>query len=117
MMELKILIRIGKNKIQLQSFQEAKSFMKQALGVMFQGELESPVLFPLKGKVDVHTFFCQPLDMVFLNKEKKVMAMHLDVKPYSVVTSPPGAGWLIEHSPGAFKKVGLKIGDVIQIEN
>ena len=115
-MELGILIRTSKNKVKLGSFEEAKSLSKQALGVMGRDEIKRPMVFFLNPKEDghtFHTFFCTKLSMVFLDSGKKVIAIHPVVSPFSLVTSPSNASFLIEDSPNNFEKIDLKVGDII----
>lgn len=112
------MIRIEKNKIQLQSFQHANTWSKQALGVMFKDKIESPMIFPIDQKdcmnSSYHTCFCPDLDMIFLDKDKKVIKIFWSVPSFNLIRAPQDSAWLVEHYAGIFDKFDLKVGDVLE---
>lgn len=78
------------------------------------------MLFKMKTK-SIHSFWMKntyiPLDMIFINKDGKVVGFKKNRKPLSLKSSSIGkpSDYVLEMNGGWSDKVGLKIGDTILI--
>jgi uncharacterized membrane protein (UPF0127 family) len=65
-----------------------------------------------RGCSSLHTFFLQfPVDIVFLDKQGKVLKSARDVKPFKVVMAPFRAYYALELPVGAIDGSATRIGD------
>ena len=86
--------------------------LTQAIGLMFQKP--KPVVMDFKKErkaIGVHMFFCfWPLDLVLLNKSKKVVEIRKALKPFALFWASKPAKYLIELPAGFISKHKIKIG-------
>lgn len=66
----------------------------------------------------VHTCFMRfPLDLVFIDRENKVVSVHRRVRPWKFVFGGRGASAVIELPPGAIDFSGTEKGDIIEFRS
>ena len=66
----------------------------------------------------VHTCFMRfPLDLVFIDRENKVVSVHWRVRPWKFVFGGRGASAVIELPPGAIDFSGTEKGDIIEFRS
>ena len=66
---------------------------------------------------DIHTLFmAYPIDVLFLNKEGKVVKIVEDLKPWVPYAGARKARSVIELPSGQAKKWGVNIGDAVSIK-
>lgn len=66
----------------------------------------------------VHTCFMRyPLDLVFIDREKRVVSVHRRVRPWKLVSGGKGAVTVIELPPGAIDFSGTEKGDIIEFRS
>ena len=66
----------------------------------------------------VHTCFMRfPLDLVFIDRENKVVSVHRRVCPWKFVFGGKGAAAVIELPPGAIDFSGTEKGDIIEFRS
>ena len=98
---------------------------QMAKGLMDRKELraDSGMIFVLQGQEDIAMWMRDtyiPLDMVFISKQGKVIAVYENAEPLSTnlirpkITEPLGA--VIELNGGDIKKNGIKVGDSVKNE-
>ena len=64
----------------------------------------------------IHTFgMRRPLDIVFLNRDKQVIKMAINVRPFSPGVVCPGAYSVLEFFSGAWDPSQLAVGDRLAI--
>jgi uncharacterized protein len=99
----------------------------RAQGLMFRDQLRPGTgmlfLFP---KADEYPFWMKntliPLDMLWLDANRKIVAIHHDVPPCKTADCPSYpphaiASYVLEVAGGVAKQHGLKVGDVLQFAN
>ncbi|MEH7381314.1 DUF192 domain-containing protein [Bacillus sp. JJ1533] len=92
------------------------TFLKRLKGLMFQ-------LKPIKNEAiilepcnSIHMFFMFfPIDVVFLDKENRVVKTKEDVKPWTVIFPVKHAYKTIEMPVGSIRKFGIRDGCVIEV--
>lgn len=86
---------------------------KGLLGTKSMGP-EEALLIPRCNSI--HTFFMNfAIDCVFLDKNKKVKAIHAEVKPYRIVWPIWGARSVIEFPAGRARELGIELGDELHV--
>lgn len=64
----------------------------------------------------VHTFFMSiPLDIIFLSKENRVLAVHHAVKPWKACLSCAGAFQTVELPAGTLERTGTEKEDILDL--
>ncbi len=74
----------------------------------------SPLIF--KTRFGIHTFGMKSsLDIIILNKDKKITVIKEDIKPKRIFLWNPLYSFVIELPHGILKKTNTSIGDLIEI--
>lgn len=106
------------------SVEVAKTSIARAEGLMFRRELadDSGMLFIFNDE-KLRSFWMKntfiPLDMIFLNKNKKVVSIAKNVQPCVTddcqrVMSKQKAQYVLEINANMADKINLKIGDIMK---
>jgi uncharacterized protein len=82
--------------------------MAENTGMIFLFPIEEPMSFWMK---NTHI----PLDIIYINSEKKIVHIAENTKPYSLDQIPSGspALFVVEVNAGFTKRHGIKVGDTI----
>ena len=93
----------------------ADTFISRLIGLTFRKSLpadEALIFYKASG---IHTFFMRfAFDLVFLDKQNKIMRICEGIKPNRQVYCR-GAAISIEFAPGTVAKKSLKIGDILEL--
>lgn len=94
-----------------------RSVFSKALGLMFRFRLKDKgyvFLFRKEQRVDLHMLFVFfPIDVVFLDKDKKVVEIKQEFRPFTVYVSKKKAMYVVELPKGTSK--GVKLGHKLTI--
>jgi uncharacterized membrane protein (UPF0127 family) len=94
----------------------ADSFMSRFMGLMFRKDPEKGLILKLPSSRSrrgsaIHMFFMRfPLDIIFLDYDKKVVDM-VSIKPWNTYTPKSPAKYVIELKEGSINNYKLEIGD------
>jgi uncharacterized membrane protein (UPF0127 family) len=108
-------ISIGK-RILAENYAEAKSIFQKGFGLMFHCKVSKPLVFFFNKEkiVPLHMWFVfMPIDVIFLDKNKKVVELLEDFKPFSFYKPNKLAKYLIEFESGTIKGKKVKIGEKV----
>ena len=91
----------------------ASTFLTRFRGLMGVAELptESGLLFPRTSSVHTH-FMRFPIDVVFLDERRQVVAVARSLRPWRLAGAK-GAAFALELAAGACERLGLAEGDVL----
>ncbi|MBI4149993.1 DUF192 domain-containing protein [Candidatus Woesearchaeota archaeon] len=91
------------------------SFFSRCKGLMFSIKPRSLVMaFHKEQKVGIHMMFVFfPIDVLWVDKEQKVVAIQEHLKPFSAATSKELAQYVIELPIGMIAASNTEIGDNI----
>lgn len=94
----------------------ADTMLKRAIGIMFRKKLTKPLVFPFSSEqiISIHSFFCIPFDAVFLDKNKRVVELNGNVKPFSFITTKRKSHYLVEMPAGSIEKFKISLGDAVE---
>jgi len=101
-------IEVG-NKIISRDAEFCKGFRK-FIGLMFSRKLKNSEALILNNSSDIHMFFVfQSIDVVWLNKNREVVDVRENVKPFSLFISPKKKSYYVLEFPlGKAKLFKLK---------
>lgn len=86
------------------------SSFRKTIGLMFKKKLTQPYLFIFQKEktIYIHTFFCrQPIDMIFLDKQKRVIEIKTNVRPWTYLGKITNVSYMIEAKSGWFSTVNI----------
>ena len=101
------------NKIRI-----CRSAFSKSKGLMFSKKIyDEGLVFVFKNevKIGLHMYFVFfPIDVLFLDKEKKVVEIKENFRPFTVYHPNKKSKYIIELPDGAVKSSQTKIGDIIE---
>lgn len=84
---------------------------------MFRTSAEPALIFPYQAaqRISIHMLFVfTPIDIIFLDKKKRVVELAANIMPFTFYTSHKKATTFIELPPGTIKTSGTRIGDLLR---
>lgn len=101
------------NRIQI-----AESFFDKLFGLMGRRHMLFGTGMLLHPCSSIHTCFMTiPIDVLYINKDRKVLAIDRVLEPWRIGTIKLGTSMVLELPPGTATATGIEIGDLIAIEN
>ena len=94
----------------------ADSFVSRLMGLMFRKDPENGLILKLPSSRSrrgsaIHMFFMRfPLDIIFLDDDKKVVDM-VSIRPWKTYTPRSPAKYVVELKEGSINNYKLEIGD------
>lgn len=91
-------------------YKTCKSLLSKALGLMFSRKRNLLFVFGKERRIMLHNWFVfYPINLVFLDKNKRVVEIKRDFKPFCFYASKRKARYLIETPFEVKFKLGNKI--------
>jgi uncharacterized membrane protein (UPF0127 family) len=91
---------------------------EKAIGLMFSRPIKDigyVFIFDTPRKIDLHMFFVFfPIDVLFLDAQKKVVEIKENFMPFTLYSSKNTASYFIELPSGTIKETKTREGDFIQ---
>jgi uncharacterized protein len=104
----------SKRSVVSESAQIRRSLWGKARGLMFSRHLDLVFEFPSERNVPLHMLFVfHPIDVVFLDDNKKVVELRKDLQPWSFYSPKNRSRWVIELKAGAVRSSKTTIGDTL----
>jgi hypothetical protein len=100
------------NKAISEEYEIAESPWKKALGLMFRKKVDKPLIFTFRKEkiISLHMWFVfTSIDVLFLNKNKKIVEMKQNFKPFKFYTPKKKARYIIELAAGTIKNNSIRI--------
>lgn len=111
---------ITKNKILVNKIKFCKNFLNRSIGLILHKKLKNKGLifiYSKEKKISLHMVFVFfPIDVLFLDKNKKVIEIKKNFRPFSFYTAKKRAKYILELPDGTIKKTKTKLGDMIELE-
>jgi len=94
----------------------ANSLLKRMKGLLGKTEMKAGEALLIKPCMSIHTFFMRfPIDIIFLNKRNKVIALIKNLKPNRLTRLYPSAASVLELPAGTLNTTDTRVGDDIEI--
>ncbi len=114
------MIRNASNKAILAKNEKlATSIFSKAKGLMFTKKTGKALIFTFSFEqyIPLHMFFVfYPIDVLWLNKDKKVVFLKQDFKPWTMISPKKKAKYVLELKEGTIKRSNTRIGDTISFK-
>ena len=95
----------------------ADNFFSRLKGLLGTNEFPYADALYFPNVASIHTFFMKyPIDVVFLDKNNKVVGFRENVKPFRVVFGGMSAYLVVEMPQGSIKRMDINFGDILNIE-
>ncbi|MBI5200489.1 MAG: DUF192 domain-containing protein [Elusimicrobia bacterium] len=95
--------------------ERADTLISRAVGLLGRGSMEQGAGLWLDPCVSVHMFFMRfPIDVVFLDREGKVVRVFEDLKPWRMTPYVNGARSALELAGGSLRG-SVETGDILEI--
>ena len=115
-----MIINKSNNQVLAHNKKILRSVLAKAKGLMFSKKIENTgyiFVFAKEQIMDLHMFLVFfPIDVVFLNKAKKVIEIKENFLPFSIYISKKKASSFIELPKGTVKRTRTKIGHMISLD-
>jgi len=96
---------------------EADTFFDKLFGLITRRKLKYSEGFLIENCNGIHTFWMRyNIDIVFLDRKKRVLAIYYSIKPFRVTPFVRNAFFVLELKSGTIEKTSLKPGDLISFE-
>jgi uncharacterized membrane protein (UPF0127 family) len=112
---MKKLVNKSKNNEAATVVVEASTFFERLVGLLAQDSLDDHCAMYFPNCNNIHTFFMRfNIDLVFVDKNFKVCAIHENLKPFRLKIDM-AAFSAIEMSAGVAKAAGIEVGDQLDV--
>lgn len=109
------IINASKGTVVAEDVTVARSFWGRFRGLMLRREMASDQGLLIEPSGSIHTAFMRfPIDVVFLGREKQVVKVAADVRPFRVVLSRGHSA--LELNAGSAGKANVSEGDRLVVE-
>lgn len=109
------IVNATKNTVLAEQFEEAKTPKQQFRGLMFRKVTPLVFYFDKEQHIELHSFFCKTMDLVFLNDEWEVVELFREWSPWRIYKSRNKALFLLELPAGSIFRSRTEVGDVVQL--
>lgn len=99
-------------------YDRCDSFISRMLGLMFSRKPRALLMaFPTMQRIGIHMMFVFfPIDVVWLDGKRRVVALKRDLRSFSAITPEERAQFVIELPVGTIEKGRVGVGDHIDWE-
>lgn len=110
------LVNVDNGEIIAESIESAQTFFTRLKGLMFRKELSNGGGLYLHPCKSIHTFFMKfPIDVLYLDKEWKIVGMEEQLEPGKMGRHFTGAASVIELESGSIQKNGIQEGQIVKL--
>ncbi len=111
-----IIRNTGRKTALGEAIEVASTATQQVKGLLGRDCLASGQGLLFKRCSSLHTFFMQfPIDIVFMDKNAKVLKLAAGVQPFKLVAAPLRAYYALELPHGALEASATRVGDRLQL--
>lgn len=88
-------------------------FLSKSIGLMFHPRKNMVMVFPEERRISIHTFFVfYPIEIIVVDKNKIVIEIRKNLKPFTVWNSSQKGKYLLEL---AFPSNDYNLGDMLEM--
>ena len=116
-MIIKRVFNLTRNCLLADRAKEANSFILRLVGLIGRKSLDKKEGLIILRTSSIHTFFMRfPIDVIFFNKEKMIIKVISNFKPYRVSSLVWNAYGVVELPSGVITETKTEKGDKIEIK-
>ena len=108
-----------KNTILAKNIIYCRTISSKAVGLMFKRKTDKALVFVFDKEkiINIHMFFVFfPIDVLWLDKNKKVVQMIEHLKPFRIIIAKKPAQYIVELPNNTIKKSQTSLGDTISFK-
>jgi uncharacterized membrane protein (UPF0127 family) len=110
------LVNLDNGQTVSDSIELAVTFLTRLKGLMFRAQLSQGGGLYLHPCKSIHTFFMKfPIDVLYLNKDWKIVGLEEQLQPGKIGRNVPGAVSVIELESGSIQKNSIKEGQIVKL--
>ena len=110
------LKRRSDGKLIVNDCELANTMWLRMKGLLGRTHLPEDTALLIKPCNSIHTFFMKfPIDVAFLSKEQKILAVYNSLSPWRLSKIYWKADSVVEFSSGKLKSVGIRVGDILDL--
>lgn len=95
----------------------ANSFISRTLGLLSKNLILQNEGLIIKPCCSIHTLFMKfDIDVLFVNRQNKVIAIYEKIRPYRVLPIHPTSFYVVELASGIISAKNIKKGDLLILE-
>ncbi|UCG35546.1 MAG: DUF192 domain-containing protein [Candidatus Omnitrophota bacterium] len=92
----------------------AESFLKRLFGLMFKKSMDPQEALIFGYAILIHTCFMRfPIDVVFIDKNKRILKVYEGLKPWRVAACIRSC-LTLELAPGTVSRASIQVGDTLE---
>jgi hypothetical protein len=111
-----IIENVTRDHILADKATEAASFLSRGRGLMFSPPLPEGGGLVIEPCNSIHMFFMRyPLDVIFTDKEGRVVFVYRGIKPWRMGRLVRGAKRAIELPEGTVDRTSTQVGDILKL--
>jgi hypothetical protein len=108
------IINKTKKNILVKKAVVAESFFQRLRGFMLRAHIDKEEALIFRRTSSIHTFFMRtPIDVVFLDKDNRIIKMHISLKPGRIVCCF-GSYLTVEFAPFKLSETSTEVGDILE---
>jgi uncharacterized protein len=112
-----MLVNLSNGNVLAEDMKTAYHFLKRLKGLMFSKHLPIGNALHIQPCQSIHTFFMKyDIDVIYLDKEMKVIKITHAMKPGKVGNVVKSARSVVELPAGVIQKTDTQVGHVLQIK-
>ncbi len=115
-----MIINQSKNSVLVNNERLCKTIFSHAKGLMFSKRIKDFGLFFIMPRQRIHSlhmwFVFYPIDILFLDLNKKVVDLKFNFRPFSFYTPRKKCKYIVELPHGTIHSSRTTLGDVISVE-
>ncbi|MFC1567122.1 DUF192 domain-containing protein [bacterium] len=109
------LLNKTQNSLLTENMQEANTIFKKIKGLLGRKSIGEDECLLIPGAKQIHCFFMRfPIDIVFLDKNKKIIKIYKNFKPYRMTSFIFFAKHVLEFKVGFCESKNTKLGDALE---
>jgi hypothetical protein len=106
------IVNLTRSTIIAEEVEIADTILSRMKGLLFRKSLAKSHALIIKPTSSIHTFFMRfPIDIVFLDKQNKILKLKVNVPPFRIILCPPRAKSAVELPSGTLHSTHTQIGD------
>jgi uncharacterized protein len=116
-MEKKIIICKKNNLVISDNVKYADTFFLKLKGLLVRNSIDKNECLIILDAKQIHSFFMKfSIDIIFLDKNKRVIALYNDFSPYKLTKIFFNSKYVLELHKGAIKEKNIQINDELVFE-
>ena len=111
-----VIVNKTKKKLLAKEVEFCKTELSKIKGLMFTKRIKKALIFVFRKESlqHIHMFFVwYPIDVLWLDKNKKIVQLKENLKPFRIILAKKPAQYIIELEDGTIRETKTELDDII----